>query len=277
MADSDLMLSSTDEFGVCTLTMNRPEKLNAFCQEMIDLWAALLREALADPSVKVLVLRGNGRAFCVGGDADQMLERAAEDSLARKAYIWEHIHQIPLLLHRGDKPIIAAMQGAARGAGLDMALMCDLRVAAESATFAESYINMGLMAGDAGTYTLPRLVGASAALDLFWTGRTIGAEEALRMGIVNRVVQDGQLMEATYELARTIAAKPQNAVRFFRRTVYQGLAMDMTTHLDMVSSHFAILRDSDDHRAKVQEFQSRRTKSTKPHGVPCVRRGTLGP
>ena len=260
MADTDLMLTNTDEFGVCTLTMNRPEKLNAFCQEMIDLWAVHLGNALKDPAVKVLVLRGNGRAFCVGGDADQMQERSEEDSLARKNYIWEHIHQIPKLLHGGDKPIIAAMHGAARGAGLDMALMCDLRVAAESATFAESYINMGLMAGDAGTYTLPRLVGASAALDLFWTGRTIAADEALRMGIVNRVVPDAQLMDATYELARSIAAKPQHAVRFFRRAVYQGLNMEMTTHLDMVSSHFAILRDSEDHRSKVREFQARRAK-----------------
>jgi len=256
---SDLMLASTDDYGVCTLTMNRPEKLNAFCQEMIDRWAELLREALADPAVKVLVLRGNGRAFCVGGDATQMMGRAAEDSLARKNYIWEHIHQIPLLLHRGDKPIIAAMHGAARGAGLDMALMCDLRVAAESASFAESYINMGLMAGDAGTWTLPRLIGASAALDLFWTGRTLTAPEALQMGLINRMAPDEKLMDVTYELARTIASKPQQAVHFFRRSVYQGLQMEFTTHLDMVSSHFAILRDSPDHHAKVKEFLSKRS------------------
>jgi enoyl-CoA hydratase/carnithine racemase len=258
MVDSQMMLSTTDGFGVCTLAMNRPEKLNAFCPEMIDRWGQLLREALADPAVKVLVLRGNGRAFCVGGDAGAMLQQAAEDSLARKNYIWEHIHQIPLQLYRGDKPIIAAMHGPARGAGLDMALMCDLRVAAESATFAESYINMGLMAGDAGTWTLPRLVGSSAALDLFWTGRVITAQEALRMNLVNRVVPDDQLMDATYELAHEIASKPQHAVRFFRRAVYQGLQMEFTTHLDMVSSHFAILRDTDDHRAKVSEFRSRR-------------------
>jgi enoyl-CoA hydratase/carnithine racemase len=258
MRSSDLMLSSTDGHGVCTLTMNRPEKLNAFSQEMIDRWAELLEAALADSKVRVLVLRGAGRAFCVGGDADQMLDRAAEDSLARKNYIWEHIHRIPLLLHRGDKPIIASMHGAARGAGLDMALMCDMRVAAESASFAESYINMGLMAGDAGTYTLPRLVGVSAALDLFWTGRVITAAEALRMGLVNRVVPDAMLEEATNELAREIAAKPQHAVRFFRRTVYQGLSMDFTTHLDMVSSHFAILRDSEDHRARVRDFKERK-------------------
>jgi enoyl-CoA hydratase/carnithine racemase len=261
MADTDLMLTSTDEYGVCTLTMNRPEKLNAFCQEMIDLWAVHLGNALKDPAVKVLVLRGNGRAFCVGGDADQMMGRAAEDSLTRKNYIWEHIHQIPKLLLSGDKPIIACMHGASRGAGLDMALMCDLRVAGETATFAESYINMGLMAGDAGTYTLPRLVGPSAALDLFWTGRTLGAEEALRMGLINRMVPDAQLIEATYALARDIASKPQAAVRFFRRAVYQGLQMDMTTHMDMVSSHFAILRDSPEHHAKVREFQERRAKA----------------
>lgn len=257
---SDLMLSSTDDHGVCTLTMNRPEKLNAFCQEMIDRWAELLEAALKDDAVKVLVLRGNGRAFCVGGDATQMMGRAAEDSLARKSYIWDHIHQIPKLLHRGDKPVIASMHGAARGAGLDMALLCDLRIAAESATFAESYINMGLMAGDAGTWTLPRLVGASAALDLFWTARTVTAPEALRMNLINRMVPDAELEGATNALAREIAAKPQQAVRFFRRAVYQGLNMEFTAHLDMVSSHFAILRDSPEHHAKVKEFLARKGK-----------------
>lgn len=260
MPQEALVLSSTDEFGVATLTLNRPERLNSFHQVMLDQWSSLLNKALADPAVKVIVVRGNGKAFCSGGDAENMLERMNDDSLARKNYVWEHVHPIALALDRGEKPVIAAVHGAARGAGCDMALLCDLRVAAESATFAESYINMGLIAGDAGTYTLPRLIGTARALELFWTGRVVTAQEALQMGMVNRVVPDDQLLTAAYELARQIAAQPQQAVRFYRRAVYQGQRMDLHAHLDMLSSHMAVLRDTPDHKAKIDAFLTRRSQ-----------------
>src|SRR5690606_8434536 len=132
-----------------------------------------------------------------------------------KNYLWKHVHRIVLTLERADKPVIAAINGLARGAGLDMALMCDLRIMAESATLAESYINMGLIAGDAGTYFLPRIVGTARALELFWTGRVLDAHEAERIGIANRVVADDRLVEAVTETARIIAAQPQEAVRMF--------------------------------------------------------------
>lgn len=258
MTQESLILSSTDEFGVGTLILNRPEKLNTFHQVMLDQWSKLLNGLLADQSVKVIVVRGNGKAFCAGGDIGNMLERMNDDSLERKNYIWEHVHPIALALDRAEKPIIAAVHGAARGAGCDMALLCDLRIAAESASFAESYINSGLIAGDAGTYTLPRIIGTARALELFWTGRAVGAQEALQLGMVNRVVPDDQLLPATYALAHQIAKQPQQAVRFYRRAVYQGLRMDLAAHLDMVSSHMSILRDTPDHKAKVNEFLATR-------------------
>jgi enoyl-CoA hydratase/carnithine racemase len=118
-------------------------------------------------------------------------------------------------------------------------------------------INIGLIAGDAGSWFLPRLVGTARALELFWTGRVVGAEEAERIGMVNRMVADAELLGETYALARTIAGKPQQAIRFFRRAVYQSQTMSLATHLDMVSSHMAVLEDLPEHRAGIAAFRSR--------------------
>jgi len=251
---NESMLLATDDHGVATLTMNRPEKLNAFDVPMIERWTALLDEACNDPAVKVIVLTGAGRAFCAGGDIGSFMDFRRWDSLERKDYLWKHVHRIVLTLERTDKPVIAAINGLARGAGLDMALMCDLRIMAESATLAESYISMGLIAGDAGTYFLPRIVGTARALELFWTGRTIDAAEAERIGIANRVVPDARLAEAVTQSARTIAAQPQEAVRMFKRAVYQGFQMPLAAHLDMVSSHMSVIIDTADHKALVDAF-----------------------
>jgi enoyl-CoA hydratase/carnithine racemase len=259
----DSMLLATDEHGVATLTMNRPDKLNAFDVPMIERWTELLNQACDDPAVKVVVLTGAGRAFCAGGDVESCLDFRRWDSLERKNYLWQHVHRIVLTLERMDKPIIAAINGLARGAGMDMAIMCDLRIMAESATLAESYIAMGLIAGDAGTYFLPRIVGTARALDLFWTGRTIDAQEAERMGIANRVVPDAQLSDVVAQTARTIAAQPQEAIRVFKRAVYQSFQMPLAAHLDMVSSHMSVIIDTPEHKALVDRFLQTR-KSGKP-------------
>lgn len=248
--------------GVGTLTLNRPNQLNAFDLPMIEAWRAAIEGAEADDRVKVIVVTGAGRAFCAGGDFEEMAKFSEMDSLARKNFLYRNVHRIPLALERMEKPVIAAINGAARGAGLDMALMCDIRLMAKSATLAESYINIGLIAGDAGSWFLPRLIGAARALELFWTGRVVGAEEAERIGMVNRMVADAELLDATYELARTIAAKPQQAVRFYRRAVYQSQTMTLATHLDMVSSHMAVLEDLPEHRAGIAAFRSRSRAAT---------------
>jgi enoyl-CoA hydratase/carnithine racemase len=255
------MRLATDAHGVATLTMNRPDKLNAFDLPMIERWNELLSEASNDPAVKAIVLTGAGRAFCAGGDVESFMDFRRWNSLERKNYLWQHVHRIVLTLERCDKPVIAAINGLARGAGMDMALMCDLRIMAESATLAESYISMGLIAGDAGTYFLPRIVGAARALELFWTGRTLGAAEAERMGIANRVVPDDQLLTTVYEMAHAIAAQPQDAVRVFKRAVYQGFHMPLAAHLDMVSSHMSVVIDTPEHQALVDQFLQRRRKT----------------
>ena len=255
---TESMLLATDSHGVATLTMNRPDKLNAFDVPMIDLWHRLLTEACEDPAVKVIVLTGAGRAFCAGGDVDSFLDFRRWDSAERKNYLWKHVHRIVFALERADKPVIAAINGLARGAGMDMALMCDMRIMAASATLAESYINMGLIAGDAGTYFLPRMIGTARALELFWTGRAVTAQEAERIGIANRVVADDAFAAAVEETARAIAAQPQEAIRLFKRAVYQGMWTPLAAHLDMVSSHMAVVIDTPEHKAKVDAFLRRR-------------------
>ena len=261
MAEEALVLLGKDRDGIATLTLNRPQKYNAFTKDMIVLWARLLAECEEDSQVKVIVLTGAGKGFCSGGDIGVQKERAKNDALERKDFLFRFVHTIARTMARLDKPVIAAINGAARGAGLDMALMCDLRIMAQSATLAETYINVGLIAGDGGTYYLPRLIGVARALELFWTGRVIDAAEAERIGLVSRVAADEQLLKVTYELARTIAAQPFEAVRAYKRAVYQGMTMSLDAHLDMVSSHTSILRDTPEHRERVEAFLQRRRKS----------------
>ena len=154
---------------------------------------------------------------------------------------------MPKQLEQMDKPVIAMVNGLAVGAGMGMCVMCDMRVAAESARFSTGYVRVGLVPGDGDTYFLPRLVGAAKALELLWTADFIEAPEAHRLGIVQRVVPDAQLQDATYALARQIADGPQIPVRMIKRLVYQSLRLDLRTHLDLVVSHMSIVRQTADH------------------------------
>jgi len=258
------ILLNTDDYGVATLTLNRPDKMNAFNREMLDAWNAALLKCADDPAVKVIVLTGAGRAFCAGGDTSDMKRRSEtpETALERKDFLFRNVHRIAITMEQLDKPVIAAINGAARGAGLDMALMCDIRIAAASATVAESYIDLGLMAGDGGAWYLRRLIRLDHVLELIWTGRKLTAEEARELGVVTRVVPDDQLMSSTYELARCIAAQSSPAVRMSKRAVYQAADLSLMTHLDMVSSHMAVVRDTDEYRAKMAEIAARRRAKT---------------
>jgi len=239
------------------LTLDRPEKLNALTDEMYEQLHKYLLELSTDDEVRAIILTGAGRAFCAGGDADEMAEMQDADNVKRRDYL-RGIHRIPLAMERLDKPVIAAVNGTARGAGMDMAIMCDLRVAGTSATFAESYINMGLISGDGGMYFLPRLIGATRALELLWTGRVIDAVEAERIGLVNNVVQDTEVLPAALKLAAEIAGQAQEAIRITKRSVYQGLTTSLASHLDAVSSHMAVLYDTPDFQARLEAFRRRR-------------------
>jgi len=263
MTQPEILLERRGD-GVAVLTLNRPHRLNAFNEAMVDLWHHRLAEAIDDDTVRVVVITGAGRAFCTGGDAEETFKLTGSDGFARKNYLWEHIHKIALAIDETDKPVIAAVNGPARGAGCDMASMCDMRIAAASADFAESYINLGVIAGDGGAYFLPRLIGTARALEMFWTGRVVNAQEAERIGLVSQVVPDTDLMSVTLELAQRIAAQPQAAVRMYRRTVYQSANLPLRTHLDMVSSHMSLLMDTGEHRRALDRFRRRKTSEDAP-------------
>ncbi len=216
---SDLLYEVKDK--IATITLNRPDKLNAFTGSMIDAWARALAEAQADDNVNVVIVTGAGRAFCSGGDVGRM-RQGEPSALDGKNSLWEGVHRVPKTLEAMDKPVIAMVNGLAVGAGMGMCVMCDMRVAAESARFSTGYVRVGLVPGDGDTYFLPRLVGAAKALELLWTADFIEAPEAHRLGIVQRVVPDAQLREVTYALARQIADGPQIPMRMIKRLVYQS-------------------------------------------------------
>jgi enoyl-CoA hydratase/carnithine racemase len=252
---SELLYDVADR--IATITLNRPDKLNAFTAAMIAGWAEALAEAQRDPAVNVVVVTGAGRAFCAGGDVGRMGE-GQPSALEHKDQLWENIHRIPRMLEAMDKPVIAMVNGLAVGAGMGMCLMCDVRVASDAARFSTGYVGVGLVPGDGDTYFLPRLVGSAKALELFWTGDFVDAAEALRLGIVNRVVPPAELRPATEALARRIADGPQVALRMMKRLVYQSARLDLRTHLDLVSSHMAIVRQTADHAEGVAAFREKR-------------------
>jgi enoyl-CoA hydratase/carnithine racemase len=243
--------------GIGTILLNRPHRKNAFTIEMIDQWARILVEARTDPDVRVIVLTGAGDAFCSGVDLSSM-DGERPTPLQRKEHLTDHIHRIPYALEDLDKPVIAAINGVAVGAGMDMALMCDMRIIARSARLSEGYIRVGLVPGDGGCYYLPRLVGQAKALELLLTGDFIGAEEAARIGIANHVVDDDDLPAATTRLARKLADAPPVAVRTIKRAVYQSARADLRTALDLISSHMSVVTSTQDSAEALAAFREKR-------------------
>jgi enoyl-CoA hydratase/carnithine racemase len=249
------------EDGLATITLDRPDRMNAFTFEMIEAWTAALERCRRDDAVKVVVVTGTGTAFCSGGDIVEMGDRLAHPPAQRKDELFEKIQRIPLTLEDLDKPVIAAVNGAATGAGMDLALMCDLRYAARGARFAETYVRVGLVPGAGGAHFLPRIVGPSKALELFFTGDFIDAEEAHRIGIVNQVFDDAALAREVEKIARKIARAPALTLRMIKRAVYQGMRNDLRTNLDLISSHYAVITSTPEHHKAVQSFIEARGKS----------------
>jgi enoyl-CoA hydratase/carnithine racemase len=244
--------------GIATLRLNRPERKNSFTLEMVDRWASLLTDAREDPDVRVLVLTGTGGAFCSGVDIDRRNEGMPTTPLARKQVLAERVHRIPLAMENLDKPVIAAINGVAVGAGMDMALMCDMRIMARSAQLSEGYIRVGLVPGDGGCFYLPRLVGPAKALELLLTGDFVDAAEAERLGLVNHVVDDAELGNAVHALARKIADAPPVAVRMIKRATYQSMRIDLRTSLDLISSHTGVIGLMQDTAEAMSAFRERR-------------------
>jgi enoyl-CoA hydratase/carnithine racemase len=243
---------------IATITLDRPERKNAFTFEMIDAWTAALVECRRNDAVRVVIVTGAGDAFCSGGDIVEMKDRLKNPPAQRKNELFNRIQRIPLALEDLDKPVLVAVNGAATGAGMDMALMGDIRYAAESARFAETYVKVGLVPGAGGAHFLPRLVGTAKALELFWTADFIDAAEAARIGLVSKVLPDAELMPYVRAVAAKIAEAPALSVRFIKRAVQQGMRNDLRTSLDLISSHYAVVTAGADHREAVEAFIAKR-------------------
>ncbi|MEM7252820.1 MAG: enoyl-CoA hydratase/isomerase family protein [Pseudomonadota bacterium] len=251
------------ESNIATITLNRPEKLNAFTSEMLQALVQRIDECAERDDIRVVMLTGAGRGFCSGGDIGGMGDGADNRPHVTKERIWTEIQAFPKRLASFDKPIIAAVNGVATGGGVDLALACDFRTAAASAKFAETYSRIGLLPGGGGAYFLPRLVGTGRALELLWTAEFIDAQDALSIGLVNHVFSDDQLYSRTFDICARIASAPPFSVRHIKRAVYQGLNTDMHTAFDLISSHIAIARAGEDHVEAINAFKEKRSGNFK--------------
>lgn len=240
---ADLEYSVRDH--IATIRLNRPEQKNAFTLEMIDDWSEALHAAEAEPDVRVVVLTGTGGAFCSGVDLS-VLQQIEQTPLASKELLTKHVHKVAHAAESMSKPYLAAVAGPAIGAGMDMALLADIRVAADTARFSQAYVRVGLVPGDGGCYLLPRIVGTARALQLLWTGEAIDAQRASEIGLVSTVCDEDELMPTVYDLARSIAHQPPVAVQMIKRSVRFGETHDLRTALDLISSHNAIVLSTDD-------------------------------
>jgi enoyl-CoA hydratase/carnithine racemase len=248
--------------AIVTMTLNAPERRNPVSEPgMVDEIVASLIRIQADRSVRVAILTGAGTAFSSGGDVRAMkaaAEQRAHVPVHTPAYYKSGIQRIPLAFERLDVPIVAAVNGPAVGAGLDLACMCDMRIAGQSARFAESFVKMGIIAGDGGAWLLPRIVGYSKACEMAFTGDMLNAQEALACGLVSQVVPDEDLLATARALAERIAANPPHAVRLTKRLLMEGRHVRLDTLLEMAAAMQSLAHATADHREAVEAFLDKR-------------------
>ncbi len=249
--------------GVVTLTLNQPEQRNPISDPaMIDAIVGAVEAADADMATRVVILTGSGSAFSTGGNIAAMKKggglHAEQTAQTRRNYRLG-IQRIPLLFESIEVPVIAAVNGPAIGAGCDLACMCDIRIAGESAKFAESFVKLGIVPGDGGAWLLPRIIGYSRAAELSFTGDLLRAEEALACGLVSRVVPDAELMHAARALAARIAANPPHALRMTKRLLREGRTASLAALLEMSAAFQALAHDTADHAEAVDAFLGKRT------------------
>ncbi|MGS1110240.1 crotonase/enoyl-CoA hydratase family protein [Achromobacter anxifer] len=249
------------EGGIVVATMNQPETRNALTgntaiEEIVQLCADIRQDA----GVKVLILTAAGPIFSSGGNVKDM-RRFFDDALTPERICEEYrqgIQRIPLALHGLDVPVICAVNGPAIGAGLDIACMCDIRIAADTATFAESFVRVGIVPGDGGAWLLPRAVGMARASEMAYTGEAISAQDALAWGLVSRVVPAADLLPTARTLAAKIAANPGGVMRMTKRLLREGQHSSLASLLELSASYQALAHKTAEHREAVTAFIEKR-------------------
>ncbi len=256
MTYENILVSETND--IMTITLNRPEKLNAFIGHMRRDLAEALEYAGSERSIRVVIITGAGRGFCAGGDAEfmaQLMERRDSEEFSR---ILGAGRRVILAIRKMTKPVIAAVNGIAAGAGCNLALACDLRVASTAASFAQSFVKVGLNPDWGGTYFLPRLVTPNKACELFFLGETISAEEAAQLNIVNKVVAPDDLESATQQLAERLREAPPIAIASAKQAIYSSEAHDLEAMLRHETEVQLRCFESDDAHEGVRAFLEKR-------------------
>jgi enoyl-CoA hydratase/carnithine racemase len=257
------MLLQDHDGPILTITLNLPEKRNPISDtDMVDALCAAMEDADRDIGVRCVILTGAGSAFSSGGDVKQMRPdvgslRSSKAVETRRNYKFG-IQRLPMLFQSLEVPVVAAVNGPAIGAGLDLATMCDVRVAAESAKFAESFVKLGIIPGDGGAWLLPRIVGFSRATELALTGEMIDAEEALRIGLVSHVVPEAELLTKAKEIAAKIAANPPHAVRMTKRLLREGQTAELKNILELSAAMQALAHNTADNDEAINAFIEKR-------------------
>lgn len=254
-------ITYTKSNAIAHISLDRPDTRNAFTYPMVESLCKAFHDAQTDRAIKVIVLSGQGDAFCSGGNVKDM----ADGKLASwdmKRFLWDHVQRVPLLMQDVDKPVLAAIDGPAHGGGFDLAMACDLRVASERATFCATYVKIGLAPGNGSAYFLTRCIGINRALDILLTGRIVKMTEAIDLGLVQAVVPPEQLFEYAFDYAGQMARWPLESLRAVKRAVYHGLHSDLRGHLDYMSSQLALLSQTPEHRRAVEKFAYKKKSGT---------------
>jgi enoyl-CoA hydratase/carnithine racemase len=258
-----LVLSKTDEQGIVTITLNDPETRNAISDApMIEALTAAIEAAEVDPKARVVILTGAGKAFSSGGNVKKMGEGGGlnDDLPARTRLNYRNgIQRLPQLFEAMELPVVCAVNGAAIGAGCDLTLMCDVRIAGEHAKFAESFVKLGIVPGDGGAWLLPRAVGWSKACEMALTGDLVDAEEARSIGLVSRVVADADLMAEARAVALRIAANPTHAVRMTKRLLRKAGQQSLSEILETSAAYQALAHATNDHNEAVAAMLEKRS------------------
>jgi 2-(1,2-epoxy-1,2-dihydrophenyl)acetyl-CoA isomerase len=250
--------------GVTTVTLNRPEKLNAFSPTMGWEVVDAITKASTDANCKVVLFNASGRAFCAGGDVDADLSQSvALKPKWRAGNDWKFLNTLPHLLRYLPQPTIVAMHGWCIGIGVSLPLCCDIRFAAESAKLSLRFVRLGNAPEMGSTWTLPRLVGVSKAIELAITGDTIDAKEALRIGMINRVYPDSEIQAATMDFARSIAEGASVSVELIKRGIYMGLTSDFHSAIQYECFAAETVRETEDMVEGVKAVMEKRKPNFK--------------
>jgi 2-(1,2-epoxy-1,2-dihydrophenyl)acetyl-CoA isomerase len=246
------------ESGLLTITMNRPDRRNALNIEMTTGLIEAARRAVEDPEVRAVLLKGAGGTFCVGGDVKSMAEGRAPLPYEAKMATLRSRMEVSRILHEMPKPVVAQVDGAAAGAGLSIALACDLRVASESAKITTAFAKVGLSGDFGGTYFLTQLLGSARARELYLTSPVLTAREALALGMVTKVVPDAEVDAAAHELAMSLAQGPTVTLGYIKKNINNAEQLSLEACFDGEAMHHSRCSDTADHKEAARAFVEKR-------------------